>query len=304
MRPMYRLIIIIGVLLIVGSLPARGQQFQLNGLEIYNPQTHNPAFIGSKKTAQVDLLGYKNYIKEGIWAGAMTSLPKYHSSVGLFYAQGSYPGSIDFNNQQVAYAYTHSFSEDLHARGGLVFSRGQSEYLFTAFDPDREGIKERRSGSVGLGTVFEYKKLRAGFSTLLPLYVKKDVWISENSTDTRKDDQRFTSLHFLADYSLGKPKRTTFKPIIGLDFYMNNRTTDNQLMGYLGGKLEIRNLVGIGFTMGNLVSFSTSLNIMDRVSLIMGIYAAEHELFDAIHRASYAINFGDFEMIGQIRINL
>ena len=107
----------------------------------------------------------------------------------------------------------------------------------------------------------------------------------------------------MTGYSLGKPGRLTFDPIFGLDYKILYGGRTKELKGYLGANLEIRNWLGFGFTMGNLTSFSTSLNIMDRVTLMMGIYARE-QFGGIINGTKYTIGYGDFDIIGQIRVNL
>lgn len=288
----------------LGSNLANAQSFQLRGLEIYNPYYHNPAYIQAEKTVQFDFIGYNLYRNSGMWTSIMTTIPKYNSSAGIRFAQGSFDGTLDFWNLQLAYAYEHSFSEEFHLKGGLQFSSGHVEFEDGIFNPDLEQIKARHNGYLGLGVALEYKKLHAGFSTSLPLYLRKDVLVGDNTIETQKDDYDRLSFNFLTWYSLGKPGRLTLDPIFGLDYDILYGGKSKELKGYLGANLKIRNLVGFGFTLGNLVSFSTSLNIMDRVTLMMGIYAGEHELFGPMDYHNYTIGSNDFDIIGQIRINL
>lgn len=292
-------------MIVLGLFPAKAQQFQLRGLEIYNPYYHNPAYVQAEKTVQLDLIGYNFSYNSGIWASAMTTIPKFNSSVGIRLAQGSYDGTGDFWNLQLAYAYKHSFSEDLHLHGGIQFSSGHVDYDDGLFVIDQEVLSKRHSGTLGLGVSVEYKKLHAGLSTSLPLYGRKDVVIAEDgSTETQNENTDNFTFHLLTGYSLGKPGRLTLDPIFGLDYYVQNSRQFKEMKGYLGANLEIRNLVGLGFTMGNLVSFTTSLNFMDRVSLILGIYAGEHELFGPVQNSDYTLGSREFDIIGQIRVNL
>lgn len=287
----------------LGTSLANTQSFQLRGLEIYNPYYHNPAYIQAEKTVQLDFIGYNSYSYSEMWTSVMTTIPKYNSSAGIRFAQGSLDGTLDFWNLQLAYAYEHSFSENLHLNGGMQFSSGHVEFEDDVFGPDNV-LKARHNGYLGLGVALEYKKLHAGLSSSFPLYLRKEVLVGDNTIETQKDDSDILSFNFLTGYSLGKPGRLTFDPIFGLDYRVLYGGRSKELKGYLGANLEIRNLVGLGFTLGNLVSVSTSLNIMDKVSLIIGIYAGEHELFSSMEGSNYTIGSKEFDIIGQIRINL
>jgi len=298
------LLICIGVILLGTSL-ASAQQFHLRGLEIYNPYYHNPAYLQAEKTVQLDFIGYNFYLNSGIWSSANINLPKINSSAGIRFESTSYTDIGDAWNLQLAYAYQHSFSEDLHLNGGMLFSSGHIDYEDGRFVTNEEELSKRHAGTLGLGVSVEYKKLHAGLSTSLPLYRKKEViQVGDGSTDTQKEDADNYSIHFISGYSFGLPWKLTLDPIVGLDYFISNGGEFHELQGYLGANLEFRNLVGLGFTLGNLVSVSTSVNIMDRVSLILGIYAGEHDLFGEIQGRSYTIGSNDFDIIGQIRINL
>ena len=61
---------------------------------------------------------------------------------------------------------------------------------------------------------------------------------------------------------------------------------------------------GLGVTMGNLVSLSTSVNILDKVEVILGLYGGEHDLFDSMDRSAYLIGSNGFELMGLVRIKL
>ena len=301
---MKRILFASAILMFFGIFHANAQRFQLRGLEIYNPYYHNPAFVQAEKTVQLDFIGYNFDYSSGIWASVMTNIPAINSSAGIRFAQNAMGDYADSRNLQLAYAYKHSFSENLHLRGGLLLSSGRVENKEAGYDPDREMWKYRRVGSMGLGITLEYRKLYAGISSTIPLYIRNEVLVGENLTEIRKMDADDYTFNYLMGYSLGKPGRFTFDPIFGLDYYSLNGGTFKEWKGYLGANMEIRNLVGFGFTLGNMVSFSTSLNIMDRVSLMLGVYAGEHDLFDNIDYGSYIIDFNDFKIIAQIRVNL
>lgn len=301
---MKRILFACMVLMFFGTFHADAQRFQLRGLEIYNPYYHNPAFVQAEKSVQLDFIGYNFDYNSGIWASVMTNIPAINSSAGIRYAQGAYSDYLDSRNLQLAYAYEHSFSDNLYLKGGLYLSSGRLENKEAIYNPESEMLKYRRVGSMGLGIALEYRKLYAGISSVIPLYIRNEVLIGENLTETRKMDADDYTFNYLMGYSLGKLGRFTFDPIFGLDYYSLNGGVYKEWKGYLGANMEIRNLVGFGFTLGNMVSFSTSLNIMDRVSLMLGVYAGEHELFGDIDRGTYIIDFNDFKIIAQIRVNL
>ena len=204
----------------------------------------------------------------------------------------------------LAYAYHHTFSEDFRLNGGLHINYGQLNFINGIVNPDNETTIKRYGGGLGFGLAFNYKKLYAGLSSNLPVFLKKDVLTADSISETRKEDTDSYYFHFLTGYSLGRPGKLTFDPVFGLDYNILNDGQSNKLKGYLGANLEIRNLVGIGFTMGNLVSLSTSLNILDRATLILGIYAGEHALFSSVMHPDYRIGRNEFQIIGQIRVNL
>lgn len=301
---MKQLLLGIIVLMGLGTSLTNAQNFQLRGLEIYNPYYHNPAYVQAEKTVQLDFIGYNFYYLSGVWTSFMTTIPKYNSSAGIRFAQGSSDGTADFWNLQLAYAYKHSFSENLHLNGGLQFNSGHVKFEDGIFSPNPDVLTARHNGYLGLGVTLVYHKLHAGLSSSFPLYLRKEVLLEDNTYETQKDDYDVTTFNFLTGYSLGKQGRLTFDPIFGLDCRMLYGGRTKELKGYLGANLKIRNVVGFGFTMGNMVSFSTSLSIMDRVTLILGIYAGEHELFSPMEFSNYTIGSKEFDIIGQIRINL
>ena len=290
--------------MILGLTHTSAQHFQLKGLEIYNPYYLNPAYIQAEKSVQLDFIGYNFNWGSGMWSSVMTTIPKYNSSAGIRFAQSSSNGSFEYWDLQLAYAYKHSFTEDLHLNGGIQFNSGHVKYEDGIFRPDPDELKARHNGYLGLGVALEYHKLHAGLSSSFPLYLRREVLLEDNTTETQKDDADIINFNFLTGYSLGKPGRLTFDPILGLDYRILYGGRTKELRGYLGANLKIRNVVGFGFTMGNLVSFSTSLNILDRVTLMMGIYAGEHELFGPIDNSNYTIGSKEFDIIGQIRVNL
>jgi hypothetical protein len=46
------------------------------------------------------------------------------------------------------------------------------------------------------------------------------------------------------------------------------------------------------------------MELFDRLSLMLGLYAGEHEFFEGMELPAYTVGTNDFEIIGQIRIRL
>ena len=158
---MNRLLLVSIVLMAFGTSLVNAQRFQLRGLEIYNPYFYNPAYVQAEKTVQLDFLGYNFYYLTGIWTSAMASIPKFNSSAGARFASSSFDESAESWILQLAYAYKHSFSEDLHLNGGLMFSSGHVDYADGLFVTNQEELSKRHSGTLGLGVSVAYKKTTA-----------------------------------------------------------------------------------------------------------------------------------------------
>ncbi len=301
---MKKIIYATSVLLLTGTIPLMAQMFPLRGLEIYNPSYYNPAYTQADRKVQLDLVGYNFNYYSGLWTNAMTALPGISSAAGIRFSTSQYSDVGTSWNLEFAYAYRHSFSEDFQLNGGISVKYGHINYENGLEDSNGNELLGRNSTGMSLGVYTQYKKWDVGLSTHLPLYVTKEVVMPDGSQETQKDDAGYYAIHLISSYSFGKPGRMTIDPVLGLDYYISRRNELTELQGYLGAKLEFRNLVGLGFTFGNLVSVSTSLNLKDRVSLILGIYAGEHELFGSMEGGSYSIGSHDFDIIAQVRIHL
>jgi hypothetical protein len=292
-------------LVILRTPTAMSQPYQL-GLEIYNPHFHNPALMKAEKTVQLDFIGYQNiYVfQSGLYANAIATLEKYNSSAGVRFAKTYIESSVSAWSIQLAYAYHHSFSDDLVLNGGFLFSSGQSEYFNIPPNSDNEIVKKRSAGSAGFGVSLNYRNLYTGISAGFPLYHRRTYLTADSSLVTGTDDAESYSFHFLSGYSLGRPGRLTFEPMFALDYRYVDGGRHEEWKAYFGANLEIRNLFGIGFTAGNLTSLSTSVNILDRVNLMIGIFSWRFDR-DRYNRYEYIIGGSNyFDIIGQIRINL
>ncbi len=261
---MKKIIFVTSVLLLTGTIALMAQTYPLKGLEIYNPSYYNPAYTKADRKVQLDQVGYNFNYYSGLWTNAMTELPGINSAAGIRFGTSQYTDfgaswSLDF-----AYAYRHSFSEDLQLNGGISVNYGHINYESGLEDSNGNELLERNSTGMRLGAYTQYKKWNIGLSTHLPLYITKEVVMPDNSQETQKDDAGYSSIHLISSYSFGKPGRLTIDPVLGLDYYISRRNESTDLQGYLGANLEYRNLIGLGFTFGNLISVSTSLNLKDR----------------------------------------
>jgi len=300
---MKKIVYAISVLLLTGTISHMAQTDPLKGLEIYNPSYCNPAYTQADRKVQLDLVGYNFKYYSGLWTNAMTELPGINSAAGIRFGYNQFT-DIGSWNLDFAYAYRHSFSEDFQLNGGIAVNYRHFNYGDGFVDMNGNEVVGRNSTGMRLGAYTQYKKWNIGLSTQFPLYVTKEVVTPAGSQETQKDDVGFSSLHLISNYSFGKPGRLTIDPIIRMDYYILRRHDYTELQGYLGANLEYRNLLGLGFTFGNLVSVSTSLNLKDRVSLILGIYAGEHELLGPIQGSSYTIGSNEFDIIAQVRIHI
>lgn len=275
------------------------------GLEIYNPHFHNPALMRAEKTVQLDFIGYRNVIfQSGLYANAITTLEKYNSSAGVRFTKGTMESVVSSWNLQLAYAYHHSLTDNLRLNGGFYFNTGYTDFFNMRPNADNETTKNQTYGSAGLGVSVRYRELYAGFSAGLPLYQRREVLTADSTLVTRNVEVDNYVFHFLAGYTLGRSGRWTLEPVFALDYNYLEGGSFKKWKGYLGANLEIRSLAGIGFTVGNLTSLSASVNILERVRLMIGIASGRFER-DNDNRYEYTIGGSDgFEMIGQIRINL
>ncbi|MDA3823821.1 MAG: hypothetical protein PF450_14590, partial [Bacteroidales bacterium] len=109
----------------------------------------------------------------------------------------------------------------------------------------------------------------------------------------------FTS-NFIAGYSLGGNRRVNFDPLIGFHYAKNFRYDYSDFGFYAGGNVTVVKTIGLGFTVGDMFSLSTSITVLDRVSLMVGIYQVEGDS----HHANYSLEFDPFSFIAQLRIKL
>ncbi len=307
MRKSFLLLIFIGYSIAASN----AQSFELKGLEIYNPVYSNPAFTSSDKFVQVDAIAYDFNIFNGYWLNAMSSLPNTNSSVGFSVGGGKYfksyssfgrDGSdenILLRNKNIglSYAYDHSFNEDLHLSGGIRLTHSIINISDTATN-----LLSRQSGSLLAGVQLKYRKLYAGLSAGTGLYTWSKRENEANEIEITRDRNPYISSNFIAGYSLGGERRVNFDPVVGFN-YTKSLDSDRSDFGfYAGGNIIFVKTIGLGFTVGSTFSLSTSVTILDRVSLLLGVY--QTELDDHLTSNDYSLGFDPLEFIVQLRIKL
>lgn len=274
--------------------------------------------MGAEKKIQLDVLEINSNYQSDFRASAVASLPKYNSSGGIQYNQstlknnyyssgGSLMDSIYAKNNtlKLAYAYNYFFSEDFKINGGISFSASNLQFLNRDPGPEGQILQSINSGNMVFGISAEYRRFYAGLSTLLPVYKFRKVLLSDNTLEKQKITGRVSTINVLAGYNSKGLRRVTLDPLLGMDYFISDNPYLSGLRIYWGGNIKIKNLLGVGFTLGNLVSLTTSLNILDRVTLLMGIYGGEHDFLDTqFIGASYTLDFSDLQYVAQIRINL
>lgn len=307
MRKSFLLLIFIGL----GVAACYAQSFELKGLEIYNPVYNNPAFTSSDRLIQADAIVYDFKIYNGYWLNAMSSIPNTNSSVGLSFGSGkffkSYSSSgrdrsdenvsLRSNNIGLSYAYDHSFNEDLQLIGGIRLTHSILNISDTATN-----LLSRQSGSLLAGVQLRYHKLYAGLSAGTGLYTWSKIENETNEIDITRDRNPYISTNFIAGYSLGGIRRVNFDPIVGFN-YTKSLDSDYSNFGYYtGGNIIFVKTIGVGFTVGSIFSLSTSVTILDRVSLMLGVY--QTELGDNLSGSDYSLGLDPLEFIVQLRVKL
>lgn len=277
------------------------QHYEYKGLELYNPHLSNIAFTGVENLLQVDLLGYRASFFNRFDAGAMGNIAPLNSTVGLYYSRTSYDSYLSSNGIRGVWAYHHSFSDDLVLNGALSYDYGVVENQDGGFSGGSGTFSSLRYGTAGVGASLYYKRARVGVSSGIPLLRKREVFTAPGETEIQDMEKDGLSFNLLASYGFGKKEGFYIEPVFVWDYSL--RESGNEMQGYLGAKMMSRNWWGLGFTVGNLVSFSAFVNILDKVELILGLYGGEHDLFGSMGQDSYLIG-NDLEFIGQIRIKL
>jgi hypothetical protein len=199
----------------------------------------------------------------------------------------------------MSYAYDHSFTEHMHLSGGISFIHGYTKFTGPNWNTNK---LTKNTGALNTGLKFTYRKLYAGISAGTGLYAWEKELNDADETVLTREWQPSLSSNFIAGYSLGGERRVNFDPVIGFQYAKNFKTDYSNFGFYAGGNISIVNTVGLGFTVGDMYSLSTSITIMDRVSLIVGVYQTENGNYR--WHLDYSLGFDPIEYIAQIRIKL
>jgi len=266
------------------------QSFQLRGLELYNFQNSNPAYIINDSRLQFDFIPYNfKSTNQGFKSDLFTYVPNLKSGFGIGFQRGNMDPaeqvSFDFN-----YAYKYVLFESINIMTGIRMNYTRLYFKDASFTDFPTIYRKGLNSAIGM--VFRIKKIHTSASIGLPISSTREVFISNNETITEKVKNPKPSYHFLCGYSLGKKNRILFEPILSLD-YAYDRTS-----WYIGANSQIKNKVGIGFTAGSLKSVSASLKFMDKLFIILGIYSAEKNM------DVYSFNIKGPEYVAQLRIKL
>jgi hypothetical protein len=281
-------VILLFIFLSFFSLKGFAQVF-INKLEQYNFHYLNPAYIISDARLQIDVISFNStmYESKGLQSNIILNIPRKNSGFGIGYIIESMFQS-NFSSLHIDYAYKHSFTENLSLTGGVRLNYGKYNFNRANFIDFKTINKTWYSTTIG--TTFRYKKIHAGASIGIPLINRKKYYISENETESVKDIASPYIYQILCGYSLGKRNKILFDPILSI------QNSYEEKSWYLGANTLIKNFVGVGFTFGDITSFSTSLNYKNKVSLILGIYSKQ--------QLEYTLNVSEMNIIGQIRIKL
>lgn len=308
---MNRILLLLIALLAISS-QGMAQHYDLYGLEIYNPHFKNPAFTGSDRLVQADYLRHSHFLYTGNKAFIMATLPGDKSAVGINFENNvsytSYSSSTGFGevgmkyyNVGVSYNHTFHLSEELKVHAG-----GRLDYGKVNFLPALQGIDSARQydtrfiSLVGVGV--DYRNWEFGLSVILPLVGYSYSLTDENTLEKEKIGSYRKVFNFVSRYESQSKRRVTFDPVFGLDCRVGGNKPE--LYGYAGGIVQIVDVVGLGFTVGSLVSVSANLNILDRAQLMLGVYGGEKILQDGLVTADYRFSPGDKRYLVQLRINL
>ena len=302
-----RKFIVLAMCILVCFAQSFAQKFELKGLEIYNPAYSNPAFTSSDKFVQTDLIAYDLKYYNGYWFNAMSSLPNSNSSIGVSVAGSKYYRNYSSiqrdrseenivyrgNRYRISYAYTHTFTDQFKLSGGINYVHSIMNVSDTTTN-----LISRNTGFVNTGLKLSYRKLYAGISAGIGLYARNKQLNEANMSEVTWEKMNTFSSSFIAGYSLGGERRVNFDPLIGYYFAKDLDTDFSEFGFYAGGTLSLLHIVGVGFTVGDQFSISTSISFPKRASLIVGLYQTEGSFND------YGLGVEPLSFIAQLRIKL
>jgi len=302
------------VLVMAAAIHGKAQRFPLHGIEIYNPAYNNPAYTGAEKIIQADAIVYSNPYNTGIYSSIMATLPGDKSALGVSFNQsGYYTGysssgghsEKSMSNYKVALAYKHTFRpwENTEIHTGASVNAAKLDFL-SAMNGIDSSWQYNKGLSTTIGVAVDYKNLTAGISGNFPVSANRFYLDETNSLEKESLSSPAKVFHMYGKYESKSQRRVTLDPLFGMYWMHANDSDYSEWLGYVGGHIQIVDVVGLGITAGSLVSVSATVNIVDRVELMLGIYAGEKFLDDGPRSMDYGLNFGNKEYIMQLRINL
>jgi hypothetical protein len=306
-------ILLFMIALLALSSHGMAQHYSLYGLEIYNPHFKNPAFTGADKIVQADYLRHSNLVYSGNKAYIMTTLPGDKNAVGInfengisytnysSFAGGAYEVGMTFYNVGASYSHTFHLSEELELHAGGRFDYGKLNFL-----PGSQGIDSPRKYiahfSSMLGVGMDYRNWELGLSVNLPLARNMYSLTEDNTLEKEKRSSNVKDFYFFSRYESQSKRRVTFDPVFGLDCSVGGNKP--KWYAYAGGIVQIVDVVGLGITVGNMVSVSANLNILDRAQLMFGVYGGEKIFQDGPSTMDYRFSPEEKRYFVQLRINL
>lgn len=302
------------VLLMAAAIHGNAQRFPLHGLEIYNPAYNNPAYTGADKLIQADAIVYSNPYNTGIYSSIMGALPGGESALGVsFDKSGYYRGysssgghsekSMSRYNVALTYKYTFRPWKNTSIHTGASVNAGKLDILSYTNMIDSSWQYNRYLSTI-IGVAVDYKNFTAGISGHFPVSANRFYLDETNSLEKESITSPAKVFHMYGKYESKSQRRVTFDPLFGMYWLRASDSDHSEWLGYVGGHIQIVDVVGLGITAGSLVSVSATVNILDRVELMLGIYAGEQLLDDGPRSLDYGLNFGNKEYLMQLRINL
>lgn len=300
--------------LLAVSIHGNAQRYALRGLEIYNPAYNNPAYTGADQLIQADAVLYSNPFSPGLYTSLMGTLPGNLGGAGVSFDRGVYYAGYSssggrsekyMSHYNVAFNYRYTFQpwKEVKIHTGANLNAGKLNFLVPVSGIDSSWLY-RKTFSTKLGAAVDYKNITAGISGHFPIsakrYYKDDAGNLANETVT----SHTRVFHMYGKYESKSPRRVTFDPLVGMYWMWSGDADFSEWLGYVGGHIQIVDVVGLGFTAGSMLSVSATVNILDRVELMLAIYQGEKPRDDAFRFTDYKLNFSNREYTMQLRIKL
>jgi hypothetical protein len=271
----YKLCLTLVLLSLYGMSSA--QNDRLRGLQLYNPVYNNPAFTGSDRLVEADVIAYDYLYTSGSWINLMATLPDSKSSFSLTYSGDTYFSSYSLmgsltrdigmkgNSLGLGYSYSIISREKMNLSGGIQYNHTLGKYYF-----EESSIRSVQFGCINTGLKAEYDKYYAGISLGTNPFMRIKSIDDSGGYDYESDLFYLFRTSFVAGTSLGGDRRVNFDPQFA--YLYTTAGGHSQFEWYFGGEISLLNTIGFGFTLGNSFSLSAFISILDRVDLRVGIF--------------------------------